>query len=116
MQHAMRRAGFVNPLQVAMDGQRAMDYLGGSGEFSDRETFPMPCLVLLDLKLPRVSGFEVLEWIRANTELSRLPVVVLSRSHLIQDMDLAREKRANSYLVKPPTKELLEGVEKVVEE
>src|SRR3954451_7620992 len=116
MQNAMRRAGFINPVQVAVDGQKAMDYLGGLGKYSDRESFPMPCLVLLDLKLPKASGFEVLEWIRADTKLRSLPVVILSGSSLIRDTERAHEKGANSYLVKPPTKESLEGVEKVVGE
>ena len=68
MKHAFEEVGILNPLQVAVDGQEAMDYLGGHGAYADRERFPLPCLTLLDLKLPRVMGLEVLQWIREQPE------------------------------------------------
>ena len=64
LQHAMKKMGVANPIQVASDGQQAIDYLQGAGKFADRERFPLPCLVLLDLKLPHVMGLDVLKWIR----------------------------------------------------
>ena len=64
LQHAMKKAGVANPVQVATDGQQAIDYLRGVGKFADRKKFPLPCLILLDLKLPHVMGLDVLKWIR----------------------------------------------------
>src|SRR5438874_11736293 len=79
LQHAMKDAGVANPIQVANDGREAIDYLQGAGKFSDREQFPMPCLVLLDLKLPYVMGLDVLKWIRQKIG-TELVVVILSAS------------------------------------
>ena len=78
-----------------------MAYLAGEGPFADRQRHPFPVLVLLDLKLPRRSGLEVLEWIRAQTGLKRLPVVVLTSSKEATDVNRAYDLGANSYLVKP---------------
>ena len=103
MKRAAREAGILDSLQVAQDGQEAMDYLGGVGGYADRQRFPLPCLVLLDLKLPRVMGFEVLKWIRQQTELKSTIVIVLTSSDLKADVDLAYRLGANSYLVKPST-------------
>lgn len=103
MKRAAREAGILDSLQVAQDGQEAMDYLGGLGEYADRERFPLPCLVLLDLKLPRVMGFEVLKWIRQQAALKSTSVIVLTSSDLKPDVDLAYRLGANSYLVKPST-------------
>jgi CheY-like chemotaxis protein len=107
MKRAMKQAEMINPLQVVEDGQQAIDYLSGRGDYADRERFPLPCLVLLDLKLPEVMGFEVLKWIRQQSELKTLIVVVLTSSNLGPDIDLAYRLGANSYLVKPPTPEKL---------
>ena len=74
LQRAFAQAGIANPVQVASDGQMAIDYLNGSGRFADRARFPLPGLVLLDLKLPRRSGREVLEWIRTQPRLNKLIV------------------------------------------
>src|SRR5437868_2103044 len=63
LKYALTKAGVANPLQVATDGQEAIDYLQGTGRFADREQFPLPCLILLDLKLPHVMGLDVLKWI-----------------------------------------------------
>src|SRR5438105_2103316 len=80
LQRALKKAQIENPLQVVVDGQQALDYLGGVGNYSNRKEFPLPCLLLLDLKLPRVNGFEVLGWIRQQASLSSLPVVILTSS------------------------------------
>jgi CheY-like chemotaxis protein len=114
MRDTMKRAGFMNPLQVVTDGRRAVDYLSGSGIYGDRKLFPMPCVVFLDLKLPKMNGYEVLAWIRAKDELRHLPVGILSGSNLVIDIVLARDKGATFYLAKPPTKDALEGLEKIV--
>ena len=88
-------------LKVVRDGEQAIAYLGGRGPYGNRERFPLPFMVLLDLKMPGTDGFEVLHWIRADADLKRLLVVVLTSSNLQADVDKAYELGANSYLVKP---------------
>ncbi len=101
VQRAFAKANIANPLQIARDGDAAVDYLSGAGAYGERNRHPLPALVLLDLKLPRRSGSEVLEWLRAQPSLRRIPVVVLTSSSQRQDVDRAYDLGANSYLVKP---------------
>lgn len=101
MQRAFRKAGIVNPLQTAADGADAIRYLQGAGDYADRQRFPLPCLVLLDLNLPRRSGLEVLRWIREQRTLQSLPVVIFTSSSQHRDIAAAYELGANGYLVKP---------------
>lgn len=101
IQRAFHKANFHNPLQVVADGDAAVLYLSGQGPYSDRDQYPLPVLILLDLKLPRRSGFEVLEWLRQQPGLKRLLVVVLTSSRENIDINRAYELGANSYLVKP---------------
>jgi len=68
-QIAFQKARLANPLQVVRDGEEAIDYLKGEGKFADREKFPFPILLLLDLKMPRTHGFQVLEWLRKEPKL-----------------------------------------------
>ena len=107
---AFERARFGNPLQVVSDGEQAIAYLDAKAPYTDRGRFPIPILVLLDLKLPRRSGFEVLAWIRSTPILRRLPVVVLTSSAQSPDIDRAYDAGANSYLVKPVAFENLLGL------
>lgn len=102
MKRALKSAGVENPLQVATDGQQAIEYLQGEGKFSDRTEFPLPILVLLDLKLPYKNGHEVLRWIREQIEFEALVVIVLTTSRETSDIEKAYRIGANSYLVKPP--------------
>jgi CheY-like chemotaxis protein len=102
-----RRAGLSHPLQVVSDGQEAIDYLAGVGAFADRDAHPWPSLVFLDLKLPRRSGHEVLAWIASQPELPPLPVIVLTSSAELRDLQRSRELGALHYLVKPPSPEAL---------
>jgi DNA-binding response OmpR family regulator len=97
---AFEEEGIDLPLQVVTDGQMAIDYLSGEGAFADRNEFPMPCLILLDLKLPRKSGFEVLEWIREQSAFRCIVVIVLTSAEHEQDVAQAYELGANSYVVK----------------
>jgi CheY-like chemotaxis protein len=99
--HAFKKAGVMNPLVVVDDGDKAIDYLHGRADYSDRTATPLPGLFLLDLKLPRRSGFEVLEAIRANRQTRNTPVVVLTSSNQQNDIERAYDLGANSYLVKP---------------
>jgi DNA-binding response OmpR family regulator len=100
LQRAMKKAGVPNPIQIASDGQQAIDYFQGTGKFADREEFPLPYLVLLDLKLPRVMGLDVLKWIRQRPEVAAI-VIILSSSKEEADVASAYRLGANGYLVKP---------------
>ena len=95
------KADVKNPIQVVEDGEGAVAYLTGSGKYSNRQEYPFPVLVLLDLKMPKMDGFEVLKKIRAHPDLSGLPVVVLTSSDSIRDVNMAYRLGANSFLVKP---------------
>ncbi|HET7790157.1 MAG TPA: response regulator [Gemmatimonadales bacterium] len=101
IQRAFRNAKLANPLHVVRDGDSAVAYLSGAGEYADRTAHPLPELMLLDLKLPRKSGLEVLAWLRQESGIKRVPVVVLTSSRERRDVDKAYELGANSYLVKP---------------
>lgn len=100
LQRAFGKAQLTAPLQVN-DGEEAIAYLAGQGSYADRAQHPLPQLVLLDLKLPRKSGLDVLRWLRQQPVLQRLPVVVLTSSRESSDVNRAYELGANSYLVKP---------------
>ncbi len=101
MEHAWKKAAIANPLKTVTDGAQAIHYLAGEGKFADRAHYPMPILVLLDLKLPKESGFNVLKWIRANPAFGTLWVVVLTSSNYAEDIHRAHRLGANAYLVKP---------------
>lgn len=101
IKRAFQKAGFGSLLKTVVNGKQAIDYLHGASEYSDRSRYPLPFLLLLDLKMPGTNGFEVLEWLRSQQDLKRLLVVVLTSSNLQTDVDRAYELGANSYLVKP---------------
>src|ERR1041385_4515920 len=98
---AFRNAGVENPLHVVADGKAAVAYLAGTGKYSLRDEYPLPGLVLLDLKLPGMHGFEVLRWIRQTPGLTAMRVVVLTSSDQIRDVNAAYQLGANSFMVKP---------------
>jgi CheY-like chemotaxis protein len=116
MQYALKKAGLHEvSLQIATDGQQAIDYLGGTGPYADRARYPVPSLVFLDLKLPYVHGFEVLEWKNRQSALANVPVVILTSSPEPKDRERSRELGAKAYLVKPPSNEtLLDTVESIL--
>jgi CheY-like chemotaxis protein len=101
LQRAFTEAGINNPVEVATDGQMAIDYLSGLGQFADRAKYPLPNLILLDLKLPRRSGREVLQWVRSRPGLNKLVVIVFTSVNYIGDVSLAYELGANSFVIKP---------------
>jgi CheY-like chemotaxis protein len=109
LQRAMKKAGVANPIQVASNGQQAIDYLKGAGEFADRDKFPLPCLVLLDLKLPYVMGLDVLRWIRQQPG-PQLVVIMLTASAENRDVAAAYRLGANAFLTKPSESTKLEEI------
>ncbi len=107
MQRALQEAAVANPMLMVEDGQQAIDYLSGAGKYADREKFPVPAVVFLDLKLPYKTGHDVLTWIRQQKELEGLVVIVLTSSAEPSDIKKSYSLGANSYLVKPPTSQSL---------
>ena len=101
MRQALQRAGIVNSLQVVTDGRQALDYLQGQGKFMNRAEFPWPYLMLLDLRLPHVSGLAVLAWVREQTELPTIVIIILTSSKEDVDVGEAYRMGAAAYLVKP---------------
>lgn len=101
MKLAFERARLATRLVVVSDGQDVVDYLSGQGGYADREAHPLPRVLLLDLKMPRLSGFDVLSWLRTQPQFSVLPVVVLSSSADAADVRRAKEAGATEYFVKP---------------
>ena len=90
-----------HPVFVVRNGAETIAYLKGDKGFGDREKFPFPAIIFLDLKMPIVGGFEVLEWIRSQPELKKFLIVVLSHCESMKDMDRAYSLGANSFLTKP---------------
>lgn len=91
----------TNRVFAVGSGEEAVAYLSGQGVFANRDTYPLPTLLLLDLKLPGISGFEVLNWVRTNPAVSRMPVVVLTGTMQDGNIERAYALGANSYLLKP---------------
>lgn len=110
LQHACDRAGFRNPLHAVRDGEQALAYLRGEGAYADRAKYPFPVLVLLDIKMPGMSGLEVLSTIRLDSRFKRLVVIVLSSSKEEKDINRAFDLQANSYLVKPDRAEAMYNI------
>ena len=102
---AVKMAGIRYGIRSVRDGLEAINYLSGVEPYHDRAEFPMPLLVLLDLKMPRTNGFDVLRWIRSQSHFKQLPVVIFTSSNHAADMAKAYEYGANSYLLKPVTLE-----------
>jgi two-component system response regulator len=115
LQRAIKKAGIVNPIYHARDGQQAIGYLQGAGKFADRKQYPLPGLVLLDLKLPYVMGLEVLRWIRQQPQT---PPVVIVLTASAEDADIAAAYRlgANAFLVKPSEASKLEEMVKAIKD
>ena len=100
---AFKKSGVLNPIRHLRDGEEALAYFGGIGEFAQNN--PLPILILLDLKLPRMSGLELLKWMRPRKHLHRIPVVILTGDRDPACMDAAYDLGANSYVLKSPKEE-----------
>jgi CheY-like chemotaxis protein len=101
MRFAFRKAGIPNPICEMRDGKQAIEYLSGEGEYADRGRYPLPCLIITDLKMPRVDGFGLLEWMKSRPEFDRVPRIVLTSSGHEMDEKRARELGGCAYFVKP---------------
>lgn len=101
LQRAFGQAEIDMPVRVVCDGLEATDYLSGTGIYNDRQNYPLPHIVLLDLKMPRMSGLEVLEWMQAQPQLRQIPVLMLTSSNVPSDLKQAKALNARDYLVKP---------------
>jgi CheY-like chemotaxis protein len=101
MRLAFKDAGIDNPVHIVTDGEQAIRYLAGMGPFRDRKEYPLPSLVLLDLKLPRKSGFEVLEWIREQPAFKKLLVIVFSSWAAESDVEQASQLGSDALILKP---------------
>lgn len=110
LQRMLKRAGLTNPIRAVQDGEQAIAYLSGSGEFGNRADYPLPSIVFLDLKMPRCDGFEVLQWISLQPHFSDLMVVVLSKLDDVKDITRAYKLGARSYLIKPTTLEEIKNL------
>ena len=101
-QISFEKARLANPLQIVRDGEEALEYLGGEGKFANREKYPLPILLLLDLKMPKLNGFQVLEWLKSHPEIGHIPVAIMTSSAHDPDISRAYALGADSYLIKPP--------------
>lgn len=99
--HALRKYNLANNIQIINDGEEALDFLFARRRFADRNILQVPKVILLDLKLPKIDGIEVLREIKADNDLKKIPVVVLTSSKEDRDVIAAYELGVNSYIVKP---------------
>jgi CheY-like chemotaxis protein len=106
MRRAFQDAGIKNPLHVVTNGEEAIDYISGTSDFADRQRYPLPDMIFLDLKMPGRDGFEVLAWLRQQKRCG-VPVAILTSSPEDVDRKRAQELGANCYLLKPPTAAML---------
>jgi CheY-like chemotaxis protein len=101
LKRAFRKVGLQAQIHVATDGEAAVDYLAGQGAFGDRRAHPLPALILLDIKLPKRSGLEVLEWMAKHPHLRQIPVIIVTSSDEERDRQRATELGVKDYNVKP---------------
>lgn len=107
---SLKRIGFSDRFEAVVNGRQALAYLQGGGAFADRQRFPLPTLLVLDLKMPEMGGIEVLRWVRAQPTFAELPVMMFSSSTQPGDVAEARKYGANAYAVKPGTPHQLEAM------
>ena len=113
---AFEQAGVSNPLEVVRDGAEAIEYLSGQGIYADRGRYPLPCLLLTDIKMPKVDGFELLAWLQRQDHLKHLPAIAISSSCLDADLEGALSLGARAYKRKPADYRQLVEVAKEIKE
>jgi CheY-like chemotaxis protein len=101
LERELRSQGVTNPITRFTDGEKALKFLKGDGIYANRTKHPLPCILMLDLKMPRVSGFDILEWLQVNPLPRKCLVLVVSELHTIGEINRAYHLGANSYLIKP---------------
>jgi len=101
LERELRNQGVTNPVTTFTDGEKALKFLKGEGIYANRARHPLPSILMLDLKMPKVSGFEILEWIQAHPFPQKCLVLVVSELHTIGEINRAYHAGANSYLIKP---------------
>jgi CheY-like chemotaxis protein len=101
LQTVLKQAGVMNPVFVVPDGQEAIAYLSGEGVYADRAKFPIPVVLLLDLKMPKRTGFDVLAWCKRQPHLTKLLIIVLSGNREIKSINQAYRMGADTFLLKP---------------
>lgn len=114
LEAAIRKAGLNNPVYFVKDGYQAIDYLTGNGKYADRRDFPLPRLIISDLKMPSLNGLELLDWRQQHPEYSAIPTILLSGSGLEQDVEKAYHLGVTSYFQKPGTFEELTTLMRVL--
>ena len=115
LRRAIDKAGIHARVKIVNDGEEMLLYLQGRGAYSDRASCPLPSLIILDLKMPRKTGLEVLQWINDNPDVAIVPTIVLSASNLEKDVRAAYNLGANTYFVKPSTFDELVETMRMVE-
>jgi len=110
MQRAFEKAGREGEVKIVPNVNEAIRYLSGEGQYADREKYPVPLMLLTDLKMPGKSGFQLMRWVREHPEFKRMPVVVLTASRHDPDIQRAYALGANSFLIKPPTPQKLNAL------
>lgn len=110
LERAFRKIGLRNPVQILTDGRAVMDYLKAEGKFENRSEYPFPSVLFLDIKMPRVDGFEVLQWLKYHEQCKIIPTLVFSSSEHPEDIERAYQLGANAYIVKPNKNEDLERI------
>ena len=116
LQRALKKADINNPVKRVTDGQQGMDYLAGVGPYADRSKFPFPRVVLLDLKMPRKGGMEVLEWMKSHPEFKVIPTIIFTASKEQQDVAMSYGLGANCFITKPSKFEDLEYLMHILHE
>jgi CheY-like chemotaxis protein len=116
MRIALRRAQVEDPVSEVRDGQQAIDYLEGVGDYGNREKHPLPCIIITDLKMPGIDGFALLEWLRGKPEFARVPKLVLSASGVECDRSRAAGLGVCAYFVKPSGFNELVEVIRIIDE
>ncbi|MEY2427672.1 MAG: hypothetical protein QOJ40_557 [Verrucomicrobiota bacterium] len=114
LMHSVRNSGLRVDIKVATDGEETIDYLLGKGKFADRAAYPFPDVIVLDLKMPRIDGLQVLRWLRQHPQFADLPTIMLSGSGLEKDVQEAYKLGVSTYFTKPYDLEQLREVVKVM--
>lgn len=116
IQRALQKSFTNTPVYVVRNGQEAIDYLSGTGEYADRTKYPFPELVITDLKMPKLSGFEFLQWVKLHPDMRVIPTIVLSSSNQEMDVVRAYDLGANTFMVKPSDFNALGQMVKLIKE